>query len=208
MGILHRNVSPSPNAGRLLALSLLSIVALAGCGPRLNIQPGQVVDLSGQWQLSAALSDDPRVLLEKLRPAVDRRRGNGPPGGPPLGTTPVRRRPGDPASIDDYVVQPARLSIEQGAKELRLVADGSPTRFIYGERFGTSSMRGVSERRSGWEGSSFVTYEEVREGPDVTCTYQLSGNQLIVITDVNGGGIPDLDFRSVYERIPASAAGR
>lgn len=105
-------------------------------------------------------------------------------------------------------MQPSRLVIEQGPKELRLVADGSPTRFIYGERFGTSSMRGVSERRSGWEGSSFVTYEEVREGPDVTCTYQLSGNQLVVITEVDGGGIPDLNFRSVYERVAAGAAGR
>lgn len=210
-----------PDSPRLLALGVIaSILALTGCGPRLNVKPELVVDLSGEWQLNASLSDDPQVLLEQHRPArrpererrppgdaVETNAGNAapPPGGPQSSgeRAPVRRRPDEPSRIEDYVVQPARLSIQQGGQELRLVADGSPTRFVYGVRFGTSSMRGVSRRRSGWEANAFVTYEEVTDGPDVTSTYALQGNQLIVSTRVSGGGVPNLAFRAVYDRAAA-----
>lgn len=64
-------------------------------------------------------------------------------------------------------------------------------------------MRGVSRRRSGWEANAFVTYEEVTDGPDVTSTYALQGNQLIVSTRVSGGGVPNLAFRAVYDRVAA-----
>ncbi len=217
MRMSRASLLPRPKPLRLFAiLACMSGITLAGCGPRLNVKPEQVVDLSGQWQLNASLSDDPRALLEKSRPSgrrggVPAGEGQRPPGGmgpppgsgpgAPGGSAPARRTAGEPASIEDYLAQPGRLTIEQGLKELRLVADGSPTRFIYGEKFGTSSMRGVSERRSGWEGSAFVTYEEVREGPDVTCTYALSGTRLIVSTDVSGGGVPRTSFRTVYDRV-------
>jgi hypothetical protein len=79
---------------RPIALALLA-VALAGCGSvsRLNSDPSKQVDLSGSWVLDHAASEDPKPLLDKLRPKPVSRRWNQPPAddgtgddsGPPEG---------------------------------------------------------------------------------------------------------------------------
>jgi hypothetical protein len=49
--------------------ALVAAAVLAGCGiTRLDENPSKTVDMSGSWILDRAASDDPKPLLDKLRP--------------------------------------------------------------------------------------------------------------------------------------------
>jgi hypothetical protein len=72
----------------------MAVVALAGCGSvgRFDENPGHEVDLSGNWTINHTLSDDPKPILEKLRPQPVKHRWEMPPddlggdeAGPPAG---------------------------------------------------------------------------------------------------------------------------
>src|SRR5882724_10361393 len=76
-----------------LGLMALGLMALAGCGSmgRLDPNPDHAVDLSGSWILDNAASDDPKPVIEKLRPKPIKHRWDMPPDdgldddGPPEG---------------------------------------------------------------------------------------------------------------------------
>jgi hypothetical protein len=79
---------------REITLAAVALVALAGCGSvgRLDPNPSHTVDLSGSWTLDRAASDDPKPLIEKLRPKPVKQRWDMPPDdgleddtGPPEG---------------------------------------------------------------------------------------------------------------------------
>jgi hypothetical protein len=79
---------------REIALAVVASVALAGCGSvgRFDPSPAHSVDLSGSWTLDRTLSDDPKPLIEKLRPQPGKHRRDTPPddemgddSGPPQG---------------------------------------------------------------------------------------------------------------------------
>jgi hypothetical protein len=55
---------------REIALAALALGALAGCGSvgRFDPNPSHTVDLSGSWTLDRVASDDPKPVIEKLRP--------------------------------------------------------------------------------------------------------------------------------------------
>lgn len=61
----------------------IALTALAGCGTvgKLDENPGHTVDLSGNWTLNHTLSDDPKPIIEKLRPKPVNRRWGAPPDG-------------------------------------------------------------------------------------------------------------------------------
>jgi hypothetical protein len=66
---------------REISLATLAAMALAGCAgvSRLDPSPGKAVDLSGSWVLDHAASDDPKAVIEKLRPQPPKHRGDMPP---------------------------------------------------------------------------------------------------------------------------------
>jgi hypothetical protein len=66
---------------RDITLAVMACAVLAGCGiARLDQSPSKSVDLSGSWILDRSASDDPKPLLDKLRPKpVSRRWGDVPP---------------------------------------------------------------------------------------------------------------------------------
>jgi hypothetical protein len=66
---------------REITLATVATIALAGCGSvgRLDENPSHTVDLSGSWTLDHALSDDPKPIIEKLRPKPVKRRWDMPP---------------------------------------------------------------------------------------------------------------------------------
>ena len=68
---------------RHLASAAMALAALAGCGSvgRLDEAPSHAVDLSGSWTMNHTLSDDPKPILEKLRPKPMPRRWGAPPDG-------------------------------------------------------------------------------------------------------------------------------
>ncbi len=76
---------------REITLATVAITVLAGCGSvgRLDENPAHTVDLSGSWALDHTLSDDPKPVIEKLRPKPMKRRWDMPPDdsddGPPGG---------------------------------------------------------------------------------------------------------------------------
>jgi hypothetical protein len=79
---------------REITLGIIMSVALAGCGgvSRLDANPAKEVDLSGNWVLDHAASEDPKPVLEKLRPKPVSHRWDAPPDdgtgddtGPPQG---------------------------------------------------------------------------------------------------------------------------
>src|SRR5512143_2344793 len=55
---------------REMTMAVLASVALAGCASvgRFDPNPSHTVDLSGSWTLDHAASDDPKPIIEKLRP--------------------------------------------------------------------------------------------------------------------------------------------
>jgi len=205
---------------RLAGAALFATLLLAGCA-RLNERPPQAVDLSGDWQLRKSLSDDPAALLkprhEDRRQREDRAGDDmataGPARGSPAGTQgrspfagerPDRGEP-DFAMLRNLLEQPAELSIRQLSREVRLTADGSPTRYVYGQEAIDSVQGGVAKRTAGWDGSAFVIKYEVRQGPYAARRYEMdaTGQWLTVTTKVSGGGGPRLKIHTVYERKPA-----
>lgn len=74
---------------RHIASAAMALAVLAGCASvgRLDEAPKHPVDLSGNWTLNHTLSEDPKPILEKLRPKLMDRRSAGPPDtdetGPP-----------------------------------------------------------------------------------------------------------------------------
>ncbi len=78
---------------REITLAVVACGMLAGCGiARLESSPSKLVDLSGSWLLDRSASDDPKPLLDKLRPKPVKPRWDMPPddgtgddSGPPGG---------------------------------------------------------------------------------------------------------------------------
>ena len=66
---------------REITLAVLAGATLAGCGgvSRLDPTPSKSIDLSGSWVLDHAASEDPKPLLDKLRPKPAPRRWDTPP---------------------------------------------------------------------------------------------------------------------------------
>ena len=62
-------------SARQITPIVLTCGLLVGCGgvSRLDSNPSKSVDLSGSWILDRAASDDPKLLLDKLRPKPARR---------------------------------------------------------------------------------------------------------------------------------------
>jgi hypothetical protein len=65
---------------REITLAVMACGLLAGCGiARLEPSPSKSVDLSGGWILDRSASDDPKPLLDKLRPKPVKQRWDMPP---------------------------------------------------------------------------------------------------------------------------------
>jgi hypothetical protein len=215
---------PTPQRRRLLsyAATVLALTALlAGC-LRLNERPPAAVDLSGDWQLRPSLSDDPGLLLkpphrgqrhDEDAPAESRTDGDeggqrggggGMPGGRQFASDHSRGDGPDFAMLRNLLAQPAELSIQQLPREVRLTADGSPTRYVYGQDAVDSVQDGIAERTAGWKGQAFVIRYEVRQGPEAIRSYEkdATGQWLTVTTQVSGSGAPKLKIRTAYERKP------
>jgi hypothetical protein len=109
---------------------------------------------------------------------------------------------GGSGATRDFVDQPEKLSIAQAPTELSLVADGVPTKHVYGEKVTESVSKGVAEREAGWKGNDFIVERSIKGGPSATRTYSLTdeGRQLVVSTKISGGRGPGREFVSIYER--------
>jgi hypothetical protein len=218
---------------RHLGASVFIVPLLLSSCSALGTKAPRVANLSGDWKLDQALSEDPRGVLRQQRQSRHgggggmHRHGGGGLGMPGAGGTPGggmsrnggyggnggggpsggggRSFAGANSVIADFVAQPAAIEIKQESKDLALEADGVSTHFVYGEKVVASVQGGTAERISGWKGNAFVVKYNVSDGPVATRSYETgdAGRQLIVTTHVDGERAPKFEFRTVYDRVPA-----
>jgi len=195
----------------LAAMAVAIALLLAGCAS-LGRKPPRTANLTGDWKLDQALSEDPNGVMRQQRGSghgggSHHHRG-GMSGGMSRGGGYGNGRSshGGAPVLPDFLTQPASLTIKQAPQELALAADGVSTTFVYGEKVVASVKGGTAERVSGWKGSDFIVKYNVTDGAVATRSYEVGdgGRQLIVTTDIEGGRIPKFEFRTVYERTPAS----
>jgi hypothetical protein len=215
-----------PTAGRAWPTAGLAWLAaglvLLGCGSVKTydngVPPG--ADFAGTWRLNAALSDDPRQALEKLRPPP--RRSTYSQGVPSSG----RRRRGqgqgsqqDPSLPDDLngpEIRPSPIPLIPNIDVLRnevLSIKQRPDAFVidYGVtvRSYTPGLKsvvsvpgGVGDQSTGYHGKDYVIEISSQLGLQMTQVFSVSnktGRQLIVKIHLSGTGIPTLNLNRVYD---------
>ena len=170
----------------------------------------------GVWLLDERYSDDPMEKAEELLSARGSRLGGSFPGGG-FGNQRGRRPAGQGSSSGPAGNSPAELvrylarglpilRIEQIGEHLALRDANRVTRFLLvdgratGDAFGTRT----TARFSG--GVLTVTTQSDRGQLVETFELADSGAQLVRTFDLQGGRLPDLQFRSVYERITDDGA--
>jgi hypothetical protein len=216
-----------PDMHSRLWFALAVTATLVACGT-LSTKPPRAANLTGDWKLDQSLSEDPRGVMRAQHQSQHGggmrhggwgggMGGGGMPGGGGMhgggmhgghqsgGASQGGAGPGHGGPLSDFLAQPAMVSIKQTARDLNLVADGSPTLYAYGEKVVASVQGGVAERNSGWKGDDFVVKYKVQDGPAATRSYEVAdgGKQLLVTTQVEGDRMPKLEYRTVYERATA-----
>jgi hypothetical protein len=216
----------------LAAIGIAIALLLAGCAS-LGNRPPRTANLTGDWKLDQALSEDPNGVMRQQRGSGHAGSSHHHRGGMGSGMGGMGGGMGMPSGggmsrgggyggvggyggggrgshgggsvLADFLSQPASLTIKQAPQELALAADGVSTTFVYGEKVVASVKGGTAERVSGWKGSDFIVKYNVTDGPVATRSYEVGdgGRQLIVTTDVEGGRAPKFEFRTVYERTPS-----
>jgi hypothetical protein len=205
-------------AMRVLMCVMAFAVTLSGCAS-LGSHPPRATNLSGEWQLNESLSDDPMAVMREHMPkggGMHRHggmRGMGltEPGGSQATHTPGHRggwqgNGGGPRRANnEFLARPAKLVIQQGDRDLELIADGVPTDYEYGEKVVASVQGGAADRTNGWKGKTFVVKYDVKDGPKAARSYELNdgGRQLVVTTEVTGGRGGTMKLRAVYQREPS-----
>jgi len=204
-----------------LGLSLLAGAAAMASG--YAQQPSKPVELSGNWQLNSALSDDIHKLIEEQRAKLrklreretERRRlerdpeaGLYPSEEEVLGPVPPPSLQRPELSVERY----DKLTIEQTTEHFVVQVEnpsGHTERSAYdpGERSVVSFGPGVADRRAGWKGRSFVVETRALNGARRQETYMLdAANHLVVLTVISGRG-PKLEVKQIYDRVSRPPGG-
>ena len=158
--------------------------------------PARSVDLSGNWKLNTALSDDPaHMLAERQRLEMEQYRKwrkQQERMYPPDATPPIDVDAGSPARSNEP--SPSRrasikrqqenlyrmlaisdtLTIRQDGATLDLVSAVESRRVVAGSRTQVSMPEGqLADSVVGWDGQSLVIDRSVRSGPRVVETFRL-----------------------------------
>jgi len=220
MQIAFRQVRPA----LIVGIALWTIVSLVGCASRkLAELPSKSVDLTGEWQLNKAQSDDVQKLLQAQFKTMSERedrmpREMGPMRRPLEGMT---RRTGedelseeqrDPGGIRKIRKQREErfTSMVQAPERMQITVNG--TRFIVkheesrdeyraGERSVVSFGRGVADRTAGWRGSVFIVATRGVEGGSKEERYSLDPQgRLLLVTKLSGDRMPAVEIKRLYDR--------
>ena len=223
--MICNNPTGPPAVRRAALLLLTAMIALAwGCSTVGSYEPGLPpgVNFAGIWRLNAAQSDDPRKVLEKLRPkrpssaapgvqSGGRRRRGG--QGPGQGSTQEADLPEDPADAplprnafslvpNSDLLRNEVLGIKQLPESFVLDYGTSVRRLTPGLRSVVSVPGGVGDQSTGWKGKNYVVEVRSQLGVAVQETYSVSnknGRQLIVRIHITGSGLPTLNLTRVYD---------
>jgi len=206
---------PTPRAAGALASALL-IACLGGCVGGGSAETPAGVNLSGNWQLDHAASDDPqktlasmRAQVQKLtqrsREATEARTGMATPDpdapdsrGAPR-RDPVRRSPMAHVIIA-LLTRGDYLTIRQTPSQVVLDYGGLERSYTPGERSVVSAEGGVGDQTAGWKGREFIITVKGQMGVTVTESYTLSedGKQLIMKLHLAPAELAAVTLRRVY----------
>lgn len=182
------------------------------------------VDLSGRWQLNAALSDDAEALLQrrlererKEQAAWEKRaRESGMlPPPPDLGADASAAPPRDPArrSARQRYLDTLRqmlgisdtLEITQSGANLQIVSEVDSRRFEAGTLSQVSMPQGeLADSEVGWDGDWFVIERDAKRGPRVVEKYRwLKKTDQLESRLVWRGDSPlaGIKVRRIYDRV-------
>ena len=196
------------------AVGLCGLVTLgSAAATTLVVHP----DLSGQWTLNAAQSDNPRDMLQARDSGGDEPRGGRSRGGyGGRGGFGRGRGGGTGSRMSDEQRQrmhqtmqlvfdaPAALTIAQTDSSLAFALDGNTPLVLYSDgRKVTQKEEGGGdvETKGRWQGNDFVVERKVSGGGKVTEDYLRSqdGKQLYVIVSFEGRSGRSIAFRRVYD---------
>jgi len=212
--------SMSISRAREIILAAAAIVALAGCSSvgKFGESPDHSVDLSGSWTLNRTLSDDPKPVIDKLRPKPVKHSWDMPPpddgtddSGPPAGGgqqgggrsrrggsqgPPLAYRNYNDAYTHSTVL---RMLMADLARAENLTISQSPDRFSvdYGSAVRSftpgsvsvvSAAWGVADQSSGWKGRKFVIQVKPQSGVASVETFSLSDDGKHLLEDLRLGG--------------------
>ena len=196
------------------AVAVCGVVVLGGTAATTLVDHP---DLSGQWTLNAAQSDNPRDMLQARDSGGDESRGGWSRGGyGGRGGFGRGRRGGATTGMSDEQRQrmhqtmqlafdaPSALTIAETDSSVAFAADGGAPLVLYSDgRKVTRNVEGGGdvETRGRWQGNDFVVERKVSGGGKVTEDYLRSqdGKQLYVIVGFEGRRGRSIEFRRVYD---------
>jgi hypothetical protein len=180
----------------LIAIALSSCAACSATSA-FDAVPSRTTDLSGDWKLNAAVSDDPEHMLAELqrREREDymkwrkRQERAYPPGAPPPididGSGSARRNEPSPSrrasikrrqeNLYKMLAISDKLTVRQDGATVDIVSAVESRRVVAGSRTQVSMPEGeLADSSVGWDGQWLVIERNVRGGPHVVEKYRLA----------------------------------
>jgi hypothetical protein len=176
-------------------------------------------DFSGDWQLNAKASDDPRAKLREAMQASRQAAGGGRGMGGGMGRGGGGKGRGDmggaggaggmggsSAELSGQLAAAQRLHISHEDPALLIVDENERPQRLYTDfRGGSVSAGGGLEQRvsvAGWEGAALVV-ETAMLGRKTIQQYAFdkANEQLVVTTQAEGPSMPRVSYRLVYDRV-------
>lgn len=198
---------------RLFSVILGAVaVFVVGCAGARGLAPlpEKAVNLSGEWRLNAALSDDARKILgdaqarvqEQFQRRQEAYRRSEQLDRDPQGDYETRALERGPYRDFGPVIEaPEEISLTQNGGDLAIMSDDSETRFQAGRQSVVSFGQGVADRRSGWSGQTFVVATRAVDGQAKEERFSLGKDGRLVVTlQMGGGGLPKVLIKRVYDR--------
>lgn len=214
-------------SGLLWFMAILTAWAVVGCAGRsLKELPPKSVNLSGEWQLNTALSDDVQKALQTplriMNERMERNRGPqnaGPMRRPTEGMT--RNKSSDDQQSEDerdpggmrkirkqrderfssMIEAPARMSISLQGTRFTIKHDETSDSYTAGSKSVVSFGRDVADRIAGWSGNQFVVSTRGVEGGAKEERYALQPDgRLLLVTKLSGEFLPDVEVKRIYDR--------
>ena len=212
-------------AGTAAGLSVLLLLAVPACAAY-KVTSSKGVDLSGRWQLNAALSDDAEALLQQrlererkeravwerrardagmLMPPPDQSAANAAPASPPRDRSRRSARERYLDGLRQMLGISSTLEIKQSGANLQIVSEVDSRRFEAGTRSQVSMPEGeLADSEVGWDGDWFVIEREVKRGPRVVEKYRWlkKTDQLESLLAWKGEGpLAGIKVRRIYDRV-------
>ncbi|HEX4387892.1 MAG TPA: hypothetical protein VH109_04645 [Steroidobacteraceae bacterium] len=207
---------PTPRTAPALLCVLLAAV-LGGCASGGSAEAPAGLNLSGNWKLDHAASDDPQKTLASMREQIQKLTqrareaneartgvGTADPDAPDARGAarrdPLRRSP--MAQVVLSVLHRGDfLSIRQTATQFVLDYGGVERSYTPGENSVVSAQGGVGDQNAGWKGREFVIITKGQMGTVVTESYGLSadGKRLIMKLHVAPAELAAVTLNRVYD---------